>query len=572
MRLLVIILMLSPASVLASNFEVARPIVWQETDYYAEEKSTEVVAILSLKTPCQAIPRGEGSIAIQTYSRLRQNCQLIYDHQLVPKLNDLLVYGGAGVNVTEEWAATAKKLESELKVNRLQAAIDTRELPSVTRMLNDKDWEEQCLSLYDDILITTPESFRARQIACALKIFNAKHKRLQTKPKTMEKRFVPVLLGFGLAILGVSQIVVAVTQSYQIDTLKDIVSIQAEKLKNFGDSFNVTEALVRNMQREQKSVADLALLTKNEVDELKLIVPDAINAATNVQTSLQEAINDAEDLIVAAKEGHLDVRAFSRLWGNNELNSYHNHDTTLELAQWVTNTTIALKFHVRARSKNVHIGRVVYVGDERFGNYSGPSYFIFNATNNCLRGISAPTSRFVLETCSYPDHDDPELKRVVYKVPSEEELVAKKFPTVYLTNFNAYVSCYGYSIQIESEIVSCPNRPLKIPIKTSWSTVGLRHNAKGWKLATKMQDRLPLELMQARHPLPSTGYSVAKADLRDLYQTNDALVTQLRELREQREKTIFVATLPGSNIPIWLIIFVLIIIAVVLFLVCRVKY
>lgn len=156
--------------------------------------------------------------------------------------------------------------------------------------------------------------------------------------------------------------------------------------------------------------------------------------------------------------------------------------------------------------------------------YAGPSYIIYNTTNNCVKSVDASLGRYVDESCTQRDYFDSRLS-IWKRVRSIDDLESYEAKTQVVEAEVTLVSCFREVFTINGESAPCPYYVFSLPLDRSWRTGSYNHK--------RVQSSSGEQAAKRRIPQPH--YKHVHDTLASVDETE--LILKLREINRARRET-----------------------------------
>lgn len=167
-------------------------------------------------------------------------------------------------------------------------------------------------------------------------------------------------------------------------------------------------------------------------------------------------------------------------------------DTHFESIEKIGESTILFRYNLMIKSTNAKIYKIFAFpqwenikDDPKMKIYVGPTHVLSNTSNNCVKGIINPSTRFLLDTCNVKNGFDGRLKEwrdATWKKIQEHS----RNPIIRQTKESSYIYCYGQNITIKQDTSLCPSYVIRIDIQTPFSLANYSHQSNEISLKIKM--------------------------------------------------------------------------------------
>lgn len=212
-----------------------------------------------------------------------------------------------------------------------------------------------------------------------------------------------------------------------------------------------------------------------------------------VKMKMQIVAQDIGRWETSALKGHVSTR-FMKKYSNIDLGKISD-DQTLISDMTFANDVLELKFQALARDLTTNVFRIEAVPywdlsqppEYRRLKYTGSQFIAFNASTNCVKGISVDASYpNIYVACKKQNYMDPnaQLWETIETVNSTND-IRPGTEYIYSLDYN-YVYCFKNHLTINGITESCPTMMLKIPSTYTISNDDINLEGKSFKLNTTL--------------------------------------------------------------------------------------
>lgn len=233
---------------------------------------------------------------------------------------------------------------------------------------------------------------------------------------------------------------------------------------------------------------------KNAILEFVEFAPDLMWTASNLKIVLHDYREGLAEMASGCRNRRLSTGGLAKIVSIPELIDIEDSDTWIEEIRYIGENIITVSIHVNVRNTNASIYETV--GIDHFANYtfaptlvtySGPSFALYDASHDCLKGISRPRQSPVYDTCDRENYRDPDLLKWDLVTGTDEEIKNRTKPLVLQTGDGNTIYCFYEKIKIASREYWCPAWPFRLP-----RNIGFKlgtHNYSVNSIHLKQQDR-----------------------------------------------------------------------------------
>lgn len=270
-----------------------------------------------------------------------------------------------------------------------------------------------------------------------------------------------------------------------IGWVEDQQAIDKSRLERLAQRYNQSDEIQKGIIETLSSITKIVYHNRDRIEHLTDRMPHMIWEGAYLQNVIQDAGGKLQYVIDHyQRTGQAATKHMASLWNMTDLKIIDPEDTRIEEIIKLSNATIVIKMAVRNKSPDTRIFRIIpftfwsnITGDPFLSKYVGSQYLIYNMTSNCMKAIEKPdNTRSVSEECKTKNWKDTKLTHFTRISKEEEELYNK--PVSKRIGMDNYIYCYKYNITINEEAHECPTHVFKLPITTSFNTLGHSYTAK----------------------------------------------------------------------------------------------
>lgn len=339
------------------------------------------------------------------------------------------------------------------------------------------------LTIYDGLMKDCTKLYRD--------LFYEKYKELENivPPKPISKRSILNSLttfatGITGAVLGVVisnlltsafEIINPNSDHNKLITTQDVVMQHTEMFNRFEKQMNATYETQRGLLDAMKLINKSIRDQDRKLRHLEETLPHFTWIAAYIQSKIISGSIDLRNVLDEYRQGRVATDALADLLNITQLRGIPSIDTRFESINVVSNTAWELKFIVKERDKNTHIYKVDafrvwgnLTETPKLMSYNGAGFVLYNASNNCVKGIDEPYMRGIIEDCMIENYEDKQLTSW-HSIVAEDGIM-DTHTTVKRTLQFSYVYCYPKNITIDSIKYRCPPNVFRLPLEVGFET------------------------------------------------------------------------------------------------------
>lgn len=261
-----------------------------------------------------------------------------------------------------------------------------------------------------------------------------------------------------------------------LEKTMQVQSIISARVDRFEASFNASTAI-------QKGVIDMVRGNARSIRELnrqmgifKQFSQKLTWLSSYIQSRILFASADMRSIIETMSHGRVATMELSELFNLTEIRDIDPADTQFISVTRIQPNTLRFKFLVRKGSPDTRVYKLFafrYWDNLTYTpvmlDYQGVNYVLLNSSSNCIKGLEDITERVVYEECDTRNYFSPSIREWRRYHPNkmdDENLTAVK-----RTQHGNYIYCFPYKIILNGTSHRCPTMPFKLSLSTAF-TVG----------------------------------------------------------------------------------------------------
>lgn len=308
-------------------------------------------------------------------------------------------------------------------------------------------------------------------------------------PPVRPERVVPIVIGVVAIAAAVGGTGISAYRYWapgsdynRINLLEDQYKRLNQTLEQYQNELNEAR------QRRLETINEVAKLNKRihenkeAIHEITKITPDLAYSASMLAIKLNNYREGIKIMQRQCNQRKLDMFGLSKIIEIKEFNTTMTEDTYIDSVSRSAPNAIMISTLISAQRAGVHIFEVYainhyanYTSDPVYVTYRGPTYVIYDANNDCLKGIDKPKEKSIFETCEINGFRDPRIYKWEPIKPNVESITNNSRPIIIKMGRENLIYCLYHQITLHGRNVSCPPRPFRLPRSVAFNLTDIKY-------------------------------------------------------------------------------------------------